>query len=169
MQALTCTHIQDIATCVPPHTHTPVGYLDPTWMSFKFYCYLQSRYWGGQYEVMNLSVFEAVKTEISTIALFHFFLYFIACSQTLYFLFKVRGAHVIKNKKQGGFIDRQRKGVGVGEEENRRSLFFVLARALLSPMFSKRTKSKKKTTSGNRLFFIRKAIWTKIHPQRSRF
>ena len=93
---------------------------------------------------MNLSVFEAVKTEISTIALFHFFLYFIACSQTLYFLFKVRGAHVIKNKKQGGFIDRQRNGVGVGEEENRRSLFFVLARALLSPMFSKRTKSKKK-------------------------
>ena len=51
---------------------------------------------------------------------------------------------MIKNKKQGGFIDRQRKGVGVGEEENRRSLFFVLARALLSPMFSKRTKSKKK-------------------------
>ena len=97
---------------------------------------------------MNLSVFEAVKTEISTIALFHFFLYFIACSQTLYFLFKVRGAHVIKNKKQGGFIDRQRKGVGVGEEENRRSLFFVLARALLSPMFSKRTKSKKKQRLG---------------------
>ena len=111
-------------------------------MSFKFCCYLQSRYWGGQYEVMNLSLFEAVKTEISTIALFHFFLYW-ACSQTLYFLFKVRGAHVIKNKKQGGFID-QRKGLGVGEEENRRSLFFVLARALRSPMFKKRTKSKKK-------------------------
>ena len=66
---------------------------------------------------------------------------------------------MIKNKKQGGFIDRQRKGVGVGEEENRRSLFFVLARALRSPMFKKRAKSKKKkTTSGNRLFFIRKAI-----------
>ena len=111
-------------------------------MSFKFCCYLQSRYWGGQYEVMNLSLFEAVKTEISTIALFHFFLYW-ACSQTLYFLFKVRRARVIKNKKQGGFID-QRKGVGVGEEENRRSLFFVLARALRSPMFKKRTKSKKK-------------------------
>ena len=64
---------------------------------------------------------------------------------------------MIKNKKQGGFID-QRKGLGVGEEENRRSLFFVLARALRSPMFKKRTKSKKKTTSGNRLFFIRKEI-----------
>ena len=112
-------------------------------MSFKFCCYLQSRYWGGQYEVMNLSLFEAVKTEISTIALFHFFLYW-ACSQTLYFLFKVRRARVIKNKKQGGFID-QRKGLGVGEEENRRSLFFVLARALRSPMFKKRTKSKKKS------------------------
>ena len=67
---------------------------------------------------------------------------------------------MIKNKKQGGFIDRQHKGVGVGDVENRRSLFFVLARAPRSPMFSKRTKSKKKktTTSGNRLFFIRKAI-----------
>ena len=97
-------------------------------MSFKSYCYLQSRYRGGQYEVMNLS------------------------------LFKVRRARVIKNKKQGGFIDRQRKGVGVGEEENRRSLFFVLAGRPRSPMFSKRTKSKKKRTSGNRLFFIGKAI-----------
>ena len=153
------------------HSHSifrPVGYLDPAWMSFKSYCYLQSRYRGGQYEVMNLSLFEAVKTEISTIALFHFFLYW-ACSQTLYFLFKVRRARVIKNKKQGGFIDRQRKGVGVGEEENRRSLFFVLAGPPRSPMFSKRTKSKKKRTSGNRLFFIGKAIWTKIHPQRSKF
>ena len=65
---------------------------------------------------------------------------------------------MIKNKKKGGFIDRQRKGVGVGEEENRRSLFFVLARAPRSPMFSKRTKRKKRATSGNRLFFIRKAI-----------
>ena len=146
----------------------PIGYLDPTWMSSKLYCYLRSRYWGGQYEVMNLSLFEAVKTEISTIALFHFFLYW-ACSQTLYFLFKVRRARVIKNKKQGRFIDRQRKGVGVGEEENRRSLFFVLARAPRSSMFSKRTKSKKKTTSKNRLFFIRKAIWTETHPQRSKF
>ena len=41
----------------------------------------------------------------------------IACSQTLSFFFKVRGAWVIKNKNRGGFIDRQRKEVGVGEEE----------------------------------------------------
>ena len=46
----------------------------------------------------------------------------IACSQTLYFLFKVRRACVIKNRNRGGLIDRQRKGVGVGEEENRRSV-----------------------------------------------
>ena len=32
-----------------------------------------------------------------------------------------------KFKNRGGFIDRQRMGVGVGEEENRRSLFFFLA------------------------------------------
>ena len=50
---------------------------------------------------------------------------------------------MIKNKKQWGFID-QRKGLGVGKEENRRSLFFVLARALRSPMFKKRTESNKK-------------------------
>ena len=42
----------------------------------------------------------------------------ITCSQTLYFLFIVRRARVIKYKPQG-FIDRQRKGVVVGEEKNR--------------------------------------------------
>ena len=41
----------------------------------------------------------------------------IAYSQTLYFLFKVRRARVIKNKNRGGFVDHQRKGVGVGEKE----------------------------------------------------
>ena len=39
------------------------------------------------------------------------------CSQTLYFLCEVRRARVIKNKNRGGFVDHQRKGVGVGEEE----------------------------------------------------
>ena len=39
----------------------------------------------------------------------------IACSQTLSFLFKVRRTGVIKNKNRGGFIERQRKGVRVGE------------------------------------------------------
>ena len=54
---------------------------------------------------------------------------------------------MIKNKKQGGFID-QRKGLGVGEGENRRSLFFVLARTLRSPMFKKRTNCKKRQRLG---------------------
>ena len=31
----------------------------------------------------------------------------LACSQTVYFLFKVGRARVIKNKNYGGFIDRQ--------------------------------------------------------------
>ena len=53
------------------------------------------------------------------------FRFVLACSQTLYFLFKVRRARVIKNKNRGGFTDRQRKGFGVGEGEN--SLFFFLA------------------------------------------
>ena len=43
----------------------------------------------------------------------------IASSQTLYFLFKVRRAGAINRR---GFIDRQHKGVVVGEEENRRSV-----------------------------------------------
>ena len=52
--------------------------------------------------------------------------YTLACSQTLYFLFEVRRAGVIKDKNQGGlacvqtrlytgyggFIDRQCKGIG---------------------------------------------------------
>ena len=44
-------------------------------------------------------------------------------------LFSVRRLSSARNKfkNSGGFIDRQRKGVGVGEEENRRSLFFFLA------------------------------------------
>ena len=90
---------------------------------------------------MNLSLFEAVKTEISTIALFHLFLY-LACPQTLYFLFKVRRARVIKNKKRGGFIDRQGVGVG-GGGENRRFLFFVLA-LRVRRCFRKERKVKKK-------------------------
>ena len=57
----------------------------------------------------------------------------IACSQTLYSLFKVRRARVIKYKPQG-IIDRQRKGVGVGgEEENRRSEESGSNRNLLFP------------------------------------
>ena len=47
----------------------------------------------------------------------------LACSQTLYFLFKILRARVIKYKPQArGFIDCQRKGVVVGEEENRQSV-----------------------------------------------
>ena len=44
---------------------------------------------------------------------------------------------MIKNKNRGGFADRQRKGVGVGEEENRRAL---------ADVFEKNEK-KNKTTS----------------------
>ena len=53
----------------------------------------------------------------------HHTVYFIiARSQTLYFVFKVPRARVIKYRPRG-FIDRQRNGVMVGEEENRRYLF----------------------------------------------
>jgi len=59
---------------------------------------------------------------------------------------------VIKNKNRGGFIDRQRKGVGMGEEENRRRnscLFFFLAHALTDVF--ERTKKKNKVTSAHKL------------------
>ena len=49
---------------------------------------------------------------------------FIACSETLYFSLS---SACDKFKNRGGFIDRHRKGVGVGEEENWRSLFSFLA------------------------------------------
>ena len=80
-----------------------------------------------------------------------------ACSQTLYFLFKVRRVRVIKNENRGGFIDRQRKGVGVGEEEN--YLLFLLelcaGYCALADVF-KKNKKKNKTTSVYRLCFARK-------------
>ena len=40
----------------------------------------------------------------------------IACSQTPYFFLKVLRARVV-NINRGRFIDRQRKGAGIGEEE----------------------------------------------------
>ena len=65
----------------------------------------------------------------------------LACSQTLYFLFKVRRARVIKNKPRG--IDQQRREVVVGEEENfsfSRSAL-VLVRSL-ADVFEKNEKKK---------------------------
>ena len=56
------------------------------------------------------------------------FRFVLACSQTLYFLFKVRRARVIKNKNRGGFTDRQRKGLGVGKEK---ILYFSFSRSAL--------------------------------------
>ena len=53
----------------------------------------------------------------STPKTFNMFRFVLPCSQTLYFLFKVRRARVIKNKNRGGFADRQRKGLGVGKEK----------------------------------------------------
>ena len=56
------------------------------------------------------------------------FRFVLSCSQTLYFLFKVRLARVIKNKNRGGFTNRQRKGLGVGKEK---ILYFSFMRSAL--------------------------------------
>ena len=52
----------------------------------------------------------------------------VACPQTLYFPFNVRRARVLKYKPQG-FIDRQRKGVEVGEDESFSRYTLVLGRS----------------------------------------
>ena len=78
----------------------------------------------------------------------------VACSQTLYCLFKVRRARVIKCNRSSGFIDRQHKRVVVGEEENGSLFFFLALRAssrfarALADVFEKNNK----TTSVYKLF-----------------
>ena len=58
----------------------------------------------------------------------------VASSQILCFLFKVRRARVINriSVNRRGFINRQRKRVMVGEEENRRSFYFSFSGALFA-------------------------------------
>ena len=70
------------------------------------------------------------------------FRFVLACSQTLYFLFKVRRARVIKNKNRGGFADRQQKGLGVGKEKNLYFSFLRSALALARRCFRKERKEK---------------------------
>ena len=56
------------------------------------------------------------------------FRFVLACSQTLYFLFKLHRARVIKKQKRGGFTDRQRKRLGVEKEK---ILYFSFLRSAL--------------------------------------
>ena len=66
----------------------------------------------------------------------------IACSQTLYFLFKVRRARVIKNNPRvggGGYWPPAQGGRG-GEEENR--YFFLSRSSLARRCFPKERKEK---------------------------
>ena len=66
----------------------------------------------------------------------------LACPK-VYFLFKVRRARMIKKiKNPGGFIDRQRKRVVSGEEENRGARFSPCAHASAPADVSKRMKRK---------------------------
>ena len=94
-----------------------------------------------------------------------FFYTGVACSQTLYFLFKVlvRRVWVIINKPQGIYsVDRQRNGVVVGEEENRRVL------ALLANVFEKNENKNKTTvyrlreTSPERGIFLRVQVYQRV-------
>ena len=61
----------------------------------------------------------------------------LACSQTLYFLFKVRRARVMKNKPRGIYSPPAQRGASLSH----------------TPMFSKRAKRKNETTSVYRLTF----------------
>ena len=85
------------------------------------------------------------------------FRFVLACSQTLYFLFKVRRARVIKNKNRGGFTDRQRKGLGWGRRK-----FFIFPSCAprsssLVDVFEKNEK-KNKTTSVYRLVLFSRFV-----------
>ena len=88
------------------------------------------------------------------------FRFVLACSQTLYFLFKVHRARVIKNKNRGGFTERQRKGLGV-RNYRRRKFFIFLSCAprsfSLAGVLEKKEK-KNKTTSVYRLVLICSAV-----------
>ena len=68
-----------------------------------------------------------------------------ACSQTLYFLFKVRRGRVIKNKNRGGFADRQRKGLGLGKEK---ILYFSFSRSALV-LARRRSRKERKEKANN--------------------
>ena len=85
------------------------------------------------------------------------FRFVLACSQTLYFLFKVRRGRVIKNKNRGGFADRQRKGLGVEKEK---ILYFSFSRSALvfARRCSRKNEKKKKITSVHRLVLICSAV-----------
>ena len=78
----------------------------------------------------------------------------LACSQTLYFVFKVRLARVIKNKPRGIYWTPVQRGMGGGSCRLRTRLALALARVLASlsrtPMLQKNEK-KNKTTSVYRL------------------
>ena len=57
---------------------------------------------------------------------------------------------MIKNKNRGGFIDRQRQRVGMGEEENRRfEMGEGLNKPLLFSIFLSRAREKRTTTKIN--------------------
>jgi len=70
------------------------------------------------------------------------FRFVLACSQTLYFLFKVRRARVIKNKNRGGFTDRQRRGLGLEKEKILYFSFLRSALVLARRCFRKERKEK---------------------------
>ena len=70
------------------------------------------------------------------------FRFVLACSQTLYFLFKVHRARVIKNKNRREFTDRQRKGLGVGKEKILYFSFLRSAFVLARRCFRKERKDK---------------------------
>ena len=93
----------------------------------------------------------------STPKTFNMFRFVLPCSQTLYFLFKVRRARVIKNKNRWGFSDRQRKGLGVGKEKMI-FLFLALRRSFSLADIFKKNEKKNKTKSVYRLVLFSRFV-----------
>ena len=82
---------------------------------------------GGEVKLLMVVMVYFLLTTLNWFSRVHI----IASSQTVYFLFKVRRARMIKNKNRRGFIDLPRKGITVEEEENS-SLFSMFRNVCLS-------------------------------------
>ena len=73
---------------------------------------------------------------------FNIFRFVLACSQTLYFLFKVASSARDKKQKPLGICWPPVEGVRGGEGENSLFFFLALRARFRSPMFSKERKEK---------------------------
>ena len=74
---------------------------------------------------------------------------------------------MIKNKNPGGFVDRQHKGLGMGEEENRRFFLALRARSRALADVSEKNEKKTRTTSCTGYNVSYTPLHSKVNPFKS--